>query len=108
MGVVNEIAGREVVVAMSRAFARHFNGDIAQILPLVDLSQDSGLLFKWSDGSWHSEPPGAGQGRAVFEGGWDKWNSRIPCYEPSNGLKLMLTRREHQALRCASLCRLRG
>lgn len=111
MGQIFELAGREVEIAMTGSFAKALAANslgLAELLSLLDLSQDSGLLYKWSDGTWHSERPPAGQGRVVFEGGWDIWNSLVPCSgDDRDCLRILLTQRDHLERRCRSLAGLR-
>ena len=75
MGKLLTVAMTEFVVEMSAEFAREVGeGELDQVLSLVDVDDVSGELFKLKDGDWCSPQEIADSSQVEFAAGWDSLN----------------------------------
>lgn len=75
MGQLFTIAMAEFVVEMSAEFAREVGeGELDQVLVLVDIDAGSGEFFKLQNGHWCSPQEITDSSQVEFAAGWDSLN----------------------------------
>lgn len=98
MAYLGKVDGRSVYADMSPEFEAQFEGALLDLLPLVNLEEREGRLFKWRDGSWHLSPPASGQ--AAFVGGWDSFDERYEINGvPGSAVMLYFASEAHRSCR---------
>ncbi len=112
-GCIEMIEGKKVASAglmfeLSPDCALALNdADLSAIATLIKPEDVTGFAFKWPDGTWHSEAPGAGM--ATLELGWDIFNDRAAIFREQTAPPLVfLAPRWHAEIRVGGLSNLGG
>lgn len=105
MGRMLEVQGREIAVEMSPEFESQLDVALVKDLDLVDVTMETGRLWKLADGTWRAKAPKSGE--VAFDAGWDTFDSsRLLAGDENEVIRVYLASALHSERRRKGLRRL--